>query len=309
MILKSPINENRNCENIYFTKNARTAWHCILEKKMDVFYSKKVLLPSYIGQNEKEGSGVFDSIRELNIKFDFYRIKHDLSIDLECLTNKIKSGQFRILLVIHYFGFCVNDMNKIRLLCDENNIILVEDCAHFFSLFLDSQVGNYGDYSFYSIHKYLPSKTGGVLKIKNKEEKIEININKEIDLDALKLLCKSDLEEIKKIRIKNFESYLDNLKNNDNYDVIYKKVENNIPQSFPLLIKNGLREKLYFYLLDKKLPVIALYYRMIDEIDLNKYHISKKISEEIINFPVHQDTNEIDIKFLISEVDKFFDQI
>ena len=71
-------------------------------------------------------------------------------------------------------------------------------------------------------------------------------------------------------------------------------------------IKRDLREKLYFYLLERDLPTVALYYRMIEEIDLTKFPLSGQISQEILNFPVHQDTSIEDIETLTTAIDDFF---
>jgi dTDP-4-amino-4,6-dideoxygalactose transaminase len=45
---------------------------------------------------------------------------------------------------------------------------------------------------------------------------------------------------------------------------------------------------------------------MIEEIDLTKFPLSGQISQEILNFPVHQDTSIEDIETLTTAIDDFF---
>ena len=81
---------------------------------------------------------------------------------------------------------------------------------------------------------------------------------------------------------------------------------NDIPQTFPILIKNNQREKLYFYLMDQGAPTTALYYRLIDQIKKEDFPLSHKISQEILNLPVHQDTNQDDIIIICDLIRNFF---
>ena len=70
MIRKSPYNNNNCSLGLKFTKDARTAWGNIigsLTSSLEV----SILLPSYIGRNDKEGSGVFDPVLDYNTEFEF----------------------------------------------------------------------------------------------------------------------------------------------------------------------------------------------------------------------------------------------
>lgn len=305
MILKSPVNSDNYAENLIFTKNARTAWGLVIKSlKIDAGI---VLLPCYIGRNDKEGSGVFDPVDNYDLKYKFYNLKDDLSVDIESFERCIESGDIRVSLVIHYFGFCRSDMQKIRDICDKHAVILVEDCAHYFGLKSNNSIGNIGDYSFYSIHKFLASETGGILKINNAAVTLDELINEEhISRAALEVYAKADVQEIYLKRIANYQLYESLFPPSPFYDVLYSVGAADIPQTFALKVKGGLREKLYFHLLEKNMPVVALYYRMIDEISPFDYPISVMISSEILNLPVHQDTNSEDIVSLVEEIKRFF---
>lgn len=309
MLLKSATDSN-NCAYPYlFTANARTAWYKILES---ITVSKrkklKLLLPAYIGINDKEGSGVFDSVLKSQADFIFYKVTENLQVDVEDFYRKINSESIDLVLIIHYFGFSRINMDSIKSLCEKNDVILVEDCAHAF--YLDdkkSKIGAYGDYSFYSLHKYLAVSTGGLLKINNNMLPIpKLSPEDKIDFSALERFASSDFKKIAEIRRDNYKSYRGKLINNDNIDVLFDLNDDDIPQTFPIFVKNGLREKLYFYLLDNNIPTVALYYRMIPQIEPSKFELSMLISSGILNLPVHQDTTLEDVDLVCRKINEFF---
>lgn len=83
-----------------------------------------VLYPSYNCGHEIE------PLTRLGLCVECYRIKDELQLDLEDIENRIK-GDIKALLVTHYFGFA-QPLTKLRQLCDQYGIFLVEDCAHAF---------------------------------------------------------------------------------------------------------------------------------------------------------------------------------
>lgn len=309
MLLKSASNQE-NCSYPYiFTKNARTAWFKIIESISRKKGARaRLLLPSYIGINEKEGSGVFDSVQNSGADYAFYKVTDTLQVDTEDFFQLIKNQKFDIALVIHYFGFSRINMEEIKAVCNENNVVLVEDCAHAFYLGAATESpGNYGDYCFYSLHKYLATTSGGLLKFNNKIYPMpELATEEMIEHHALAKFASSDFREIADIRRRNYRHYAEKIINDNNIQVLFLCSDNDIPQTFPLRIKNGLREKLYFYLLDSGIPTVALYYRMIPQIDSTEFELSYLISSEILNLPVHQDTTLADVELVCSKISDFF---
>lgn len=307
MIEKSPVDKQKFIKNLLFTSNARAAWEHIL-------YSLKsnkdleVLMPSYIGYTDREGSGVFDPVQNQNAYAEFYKLNEDLTIDINHFKELLKNKKFDCALIIHYFGFCRNNMEEIKNICQENNVVLIEDCAHAFHLHnKDSLLGNYGDFSFYSLHKYLPTNSGGVLKKNNDNNVLKsLEAEKKIDIQDLEHYSNSDYNEIAKKRRDNYLFYEKYIAIHSDVQVIYELMPNDIPQTFPILIKNDQREKLYFYLMDQGAPTTALYYRLIDQIKKEDFPVSHKISQEILNLPVHQDTNQDDIIIICDLIRNFF---
>ena len=310
MISKSAI-DKFNCNlKLHFTCNARTAWSHIL-RIVSTSRKLKVLMPSYIGYTEREGSGVFDPVEENSARYIFYRVTNNLEIDIDHFEKILQSDEISIVLVIHYFGFCRNDMELIKNYCRKYNAILVEDCAHAFNLGLNKQrIGNYGDFSFYSLHKYLATTSGKVLKVNSDIFNIsEIDSSKRASENVLKQYVVTDLEKVANVRRENYRSYELLLPKSKEIEIMYTLGNDDIPQSFPVKIKNKKREKLYFYLMKQGMPTTALYYRLISQIGIESFPLSHNISEEILNLPVHQDTTINDIKLICREIENFFNGV
>lgn len=305
MISKSAGNKYNCVLNAFFTKNARTAFSHLI-RSLSVNRKQKVLLPAYIGFTEREGSGVFDPVTANESDYAFYKVKDDLSVDLEDFNKQLEHVD--IALIIHYFGFCRSDLATIKQLCVDAKVVLVEDCAHAFYLkSSNSMLGRTGDFSFYSLHKYIAVESGGILRINNKELKIsEIAVQDWADRDVIEKYALSDFDAIKEIRRRNYSQYASLLKPLDQIEIMFDLNDSDIPHTFPIRIKNSKREKLYFFLMEQSMPTTALYYRLIDEIDSAQYPISFAISSEILNLPVHQDTTEEDIESLCNEIIKYF---
>lgn len=312
MITKEPKNKNVYTKSFYFVKAARIAFSHIL-KCIFSDTDKKILMPSYIGETDEEGSGVFDPVRQNKVPYEFYIIRNNLSADFEDLKRKIISGKFKAMLVIHYFGFVQNNLEEIYSLCKKHEVILIEDCAHsFFSSYKGRNIGSWGDLSFFSIHKIIATPDGGYFNINNNDTGVTELIfdNQNVPSSTLEEYIRTDYEKVNKIRIENYRQYLRNWEDINGVYPLYPELpEGIIPLNFPIIVKNGLREKLYFDLVEKGIVPCSLYYRMVEEIDKNLYPISYEISSSILNLPVHQDTSLADIDRVVFEVRQSMEKI
>ncbi len=309
MITKSAQNTSNLTKGLTFTRSARSAWKLIIESVAKEHGHASILLPAYIGFTEREGSGIFDPVEATKAEYNFYSLNEDLSINFESFSELIGTGEYNIAFVVHYFGFCRNNVAKIKSLCKANNVIFVEDCAHAFQLGLRSEsLGIMGDFSIYSLHKHLPTDTGGILRdLSRSTELLALPDEDKISYDASLQLLNSDLEAIAAKRRDNFIYYSAALEGVDGLQVMYTLNEDEVPQTFPVRVKNKLREPLYFYLMEKQIPTIALYYRLIDNLDANSYPLSHTISREILNLPVHQDITQDDTAIIMREMKKFME--
>ena len=116
-------------------------------------------------------------------------------------------------------------------------------------------------------------------------------------------MAKSDLKLIKEKRRANYKKLLSLIINFNEIEVLYPELPEGIaPHNLPILINNKYREKLYFKLIAKGIPVIALYYKMIDPLRDLKFVNAKNLSDNILNLPVHQDIEEDDLELISIEL-------
>ncbi len=95
----------------------------------------------------------------------FIEINENLVLDLEDLSRKAISSKARFLLISHMRGHLV-DMNKLMQIVEDNNLILIEDCAHTMGAkWQDKRSGNFGLAGCFSTqtYKHLNSGEGGLL--------------------------------------------------------------------------------------------------------------------------------------------------
>ncbi|EFK59774.1 DegT/DnrJ/EryC1/StrS family aminotransferase [Sphingobacterium spiritivorum] len=268
-----------------YTNSAREAWSNILDilKKENPQY--KILLPAYIGWSPNEGSGIFDSVKNSSLDFDFYNLDRNLKIDFDHFKNKIKETKSCIVLLVHYFGFPDVQYQKIINWLDQNNILYIEDCAHsWLTDLIGGKCGRNGRFAFYSLHKMLPVSGGGIMvdnkpDIDNKSETFQPHF----DLGY-------DLFTIYRKRRENYTYLVEKLKGIPNIDIIHTDLEDGIcPQTLPVVIRNYDRNKLYQEMNDFEIGMVSLYHTMIDELKNSTSEAANFTSKHIINFPVHQD--------------------
>jgi dTDP-4-amino-4,6-dideoxygalactose transaminase len=279
-----------------FLDKGRTAFSYILKQ---IGRNKKILLPSYIGITDREGSGVFDPVVENRIDYDFYNLNKDLSIDNSDFLKKIKDPRIKSVLIIHYFGFAQNDIEQIAKICKEHNKYLIEDCAHsLLSKFNNKELGSFGDASFFSLHKILSMEGGGVLQINNPN----VRDPKIPDTDHIRLYPKFDLKKIAEIRRANYLYLLEKLKSISFIEILYPNLpENTVPLNFPILINNKNRDEVYFEMLERGIELVSLYYRLIKQIG-KEYSNSHYVSKHITNLPIHQAITFSDINRIVKEL-------
>jgi dTDP-4-amino-4,6-dideoxygalactose transaminase len=283
-------------KHIVFTESARSGWQLILES---LPADATVLLPSYIGVTEREGSGIYDPVVQVGLDHEFYQLNDDLSVSTKEIEKQLSSRKYDLILLVHYFGFKIQNIASIAKLCQEHDLIVVEDCAHLYNYNINhlSDAGSYGDFVFYSLHKNFPFESGGLLIQNNlnlkrlQRSKLKYNFNER--------LIEFEIHNIAQKRINNF-TYLDKLLSEiDGVSRLRKLGQGDIPHTYPILIKNNLREKLYFLLIKLDMPVVALYYRLIEPLMIDKFEQMQYVSNNILNLPIHQDVDKEDLLFLV----------
>jgi perosamine synthetase len=98
----------------------------------------------------------------------FADIDETLNISVEEIMAKI-SSKTKAVMVQHTFGYPA-EVEEIKKLCLQNNIYLIEDCAHSLGAkFKNSYCGSFGDASFFSFgrDKIISSVYGGMVVVNN----------------------------------------------------------------------------------------------------------------------------------------------
>lgn len=272
--------------------NARSAFRAYMQA-LGLGPGDGVLLPSYIGWSAREGSGVFDPVEELGVRYAFYRMTDRLAIDIDDLRRQIRDRRFRLLVLIHYFGFPDPQYASVCELARECEVPVLEDEAHaMLSDVIGGICGRLGDAAIYSLHKLLPVADGGRLVL-NRPEAVEISVQDGIAPQAASILQDYDLYQIAKKRRFNAEYLLDALRSSDlPITPLFDQLPDGVvPQSLPVVIERGSRDDLYFAMNAAGYGVVSLYHTLIRQIASDEFPDSHALSRKIMNLPVHQDTN------------------
>lgn len=295
MIIDNNANDKKNFQihALYYSR-AREAIHDVVQKMNLEGLVEEVLLPGYIGWSPKEGSGIFDSIAEIaGISIKYYKMKADLQIDEKDLFSKIQSSKSLVLLV-NYFGFRDLHFAEIVERLKKQAVWIMEDNAHgFFTWHENPRIVS--DLVIFSLHKMFPFKNGGSLVVQN-EKLAALKLNGKIYPDESTNPYSYHLHEIAMVRKRNYlqlskkliiaekEGYLYSLKRDSD-------LEKNIPQTYPVILKMGNRDKVYELMNKAGYGVVSLYHTLIKPLQNKEYEDSLNISKNILNLPVHQDVN------------------
>ncbi len=167
--LKSLLKEYFNISNIFLYNSGRSSLYCLL-KALKLEKNDQVLLQAFTC------SALVTPILWNNLNPKYVDIKDDFNIDPEDLKRKI-SPKTKVLIIQHTFGKPCR-MEEIMEIVKENNLILIEDCAHALGAeYKGRKIGTFGDASFlsFSRDKVISSVYGGGIIVKDLKlaEKIE----------------------------------------------------------------------------------------------------------------------------------------
>ncbi len=297
-IEKGCVNEQLFLRPQQYYKQVRQAFGAVLDS-LGMDENKKILVPAYIGWSAREGSGVFDPIRERGIQPVFYHMNRNLEIDKDDCIAKIVDSGAKVLLVIHYFGFVDSAAKEIISVAKEKGMVVIEDAAH--GLYTDKiggACGRDGDYTLYSLHKMLPLSDGGIL-VSNGKPLPEINATVSYDIEGY------DFKAISNIRVRNYRVIADALNKTaiKGVTLLRSELEDGIvPQTLPVVINGSDRDLIYAKMNDLGWGIVSLYHTMIEELKTSDFEDELWLSKHITNLPVHQD---LDISLINEMVNDF----
>lgn len=142
-----------------FFKNARTSLAYVLKgagsSKPDV------LVPGYICKS------LVEPIIWAGYRPVFYKLNRDLSVDLDDFKRKSRHAGAAI--ATHFFGM-PQPIDELVTICDQTNVLLIEDCAHaLFGEHRGQPLGSFGDFAIASTVKFCPGVEGGILVRRNRQ--------------------------------------------------------------------------------------------------------------------------------------------
>ena len=290
MISKRAENSSNYARPVIPFQSARKAFGAILSA-LEISRGK-VLLPAYIGWSPREGSGVFDPIASLHLDYSFYALDERLRIDIDSLRTELQSGCIRVLVIIHYFGYVDPSYAEAVKFAREHDVFVLEDEAHaMLSDVVGGICGRLGDACIYSFHKILPVESGGAAVINDPESRLAKTIVG--DPDGALPLCDFDLNRIADKRRGN-SLVVDKLVRE-----LAPEIEplfgapgcREFPQSYPVLVWDGSRDRLYHEMNAAGFGVVSLYHTLISQIPSDRFPAAAPVSRHILNLPVHQDAS------------------
>lgn len=272
-------------------KNARTAFTSFLASlTFNPDMQEKVVLPAYIGWSEREGSGVFDPIRELGLPFEFYRIDEKLCIDIAHFRHIVETHRSKVVVIIHYFGHIDPNYETAVHIAQQHGALILEDEAHAMLTDIVGGIsGRLGDASIFSLHKLLPVDRGGLLVFNT--HNADTNLHTSYRDDTAPLPWDYDLKQIAEKRMENvacLNTLIPSLKG-EVESLLTSLQPGEYLQTYPIIIKNVSRDALYFMMNEAGYGVVSLYHTLIAPITIEQYPHSHMLANHILNLPIHQD--------------------
>lgn len=246
---------------------------------------------------------MLDPVRESQWEVEFYQLRRDLTIDVPSLESRIVKGNVSALVIIHYFGRTDPEAERIQRIAQAHGVIVIEDLAHalFSAQHPENRAGKLGDVLFYSLHKMLPMESGGVGVYRNSAL---VSSQSTTRPDLVRSYLSYDLVELGARRHANYRQLATLLQSQQEYGGKFTLLWNGVssydaPQSLPVRILRGSRDSIYHNMNYQGIGVVSLYHTLIPE--LRKHESMLELSEQVINFPVHQDVNQGDL-YRVAEV-------
>lgn len=264
-----------------------------------------VLMPGFIGWSPREGSGVHDPVQALGLQAGFYDLHQDLGVDVDSVRAMAATGDFHVLVVIHYFGRTELRTAELREIADEHGMVLVEDLAHgFFTALTGGAAGRYGDANLYSLHKMLPVPSGGMVSYASDRL---VGAQRSTAPELAATVLSFDWHQIARRRRDTFTALTRLLRELPSCGTAFTLMwpnlsEGDVPQTLPIVVQGPQRDAVYAAMNAQGFGVVSLYHTLIEDVR-TEYSSLVHLSGHILNLPVHQDVRADDLGPLVRALD------
>jgi dTDP-4-amino-4,6-dideoxygalactose transaminase len=156
------LQEYLGTDHIFLVDSGRSALYIGLQA-LGIGKGDEVIVPGYTC------IVVTNAIRAVGAVPIFVDITDELNVDMGLISEAI-TPRTKAILAQHTFGL-PTDIVALQHICTENNLFLIEDCAHALGAHVtESPVGTFGDISFFSFgsDKIVSSVRGGALAVHTK---------------------------------------------------------------------------------------------------------------------------------------------
>ena len=337
--IKKMVSRNLGLKNIFLTNSCTSALE-ICALTIGLKTSDEVIVPSFSFITSAS------SFARTGCKLRFCDIeKKTLMPSLEDITKCINK-KTKAIVIVHYQGYSVDYLDKLKNICKKNKIFLIEDAAQAFgSYFKNKALGSFGDFACFSFHetKNLHSGAGGMLVVNNKKylNKIRIihdkgtnrylmNLKKIkyyswVDIGSAFLMTElsasylnPQIKYFKKIYKKRSKLYF-------RYQKLLSKIDNGnfyIPNNFKyrynfhafvLILEKNNREKFLKFLKKNKINAVISYTPLHRSIAGKRFTKSKKkllntdnYVKKIVRLPLHDSLTSKQIDFICMKIKEFF---
>ena len=272
--------------------------------------SRSVLLPAFVGWSSNEGSGVLDPVESLGLTPVFYRLNHDLTVDIEDLERRLSEDQHLCVVLIHYYGRTDPALPRIADLAERSGTPLVEDLAHgLFTTAAGGGAGSRGEASLYSLHKMLPLDDGGMVVYASEDAAGERSGTRP---EMAGLVLQYDWPSISRDRRASFERLTQALRagpvSRGDVELVWPMLSSDdVPQTLPVYVHTGERDELYHRLNAEGHGVVSLYHTMVSYLSDDRQ--AQWSASHILNLPVHQDVEPAALDDLVARMERYFEDV
>ena len=337
--IKKLVSKNLGLNNIFLTNSCTSALE-ICALTIGLGSSDEVIVPSFSFITSAS------SFARTGCKLRFCDIeKKTLMPSLKDITKCI-TKKTRAIVIVHYQGYSVDYLDKLKNICKKKKIFLIEDAAQAFgSFFKKKALGSFGDFACFSFHetKNLHSGAGGMLVVNNKKylEKIKIihdkgtnrylmNLKKIkyyswVDIGSAFLMTElsasylsPQIKNYKKIFLKRSKLYFRYLKllkkiNEGNFYIPNNFKYRYNYHAFVLILEKNNREKFLKFLKKNKINAVISYTPLHRSIAGKKFSKFKGVLlntdnyvKKIVRLPLHDSLTSKQVDYICTKIKHFF---